>query len=57
MAYQEQKQATIYWHDYETWGASPQKDKPSQFAGVRTELDLNIIGEPLIEYGKPQAEY
>ena len=57
MAYQEQNQATIYWHDYETWGASPQKDKPSQFAGIRTDLDLNIIGEPLIEYCKPQADY
>ncbi len=41
----EQKKEKIYWHDYETWGASPQKDKPSQFAGVRTDLDLNIIEE------------
>ena len=29
---------TIYWHDYETWGSSPQKDRPSQFAGIRTCL-------------------
>ncbi len=50
-------QATIYWHDYETWGASPQKDRPSQFAGIRTDLDLNIIGEPLIEYCKPAPDY
>ncbi|QLE09614.1 exodeoxyribonuclease I [Pseudoalteromonas shioyasakiensis] len=48
---------TIYWHDYETFGASPQKDRPSQFAGIRTDLDLNIIGEPLIEYCKPAADY
>lgn len=48
---------TIYWHDYETWGASPQKDRPSQFAGIRTDLDLNIIGEPLIEYCRPAADY
>ncbi|CAH9060561.1 Exodeoxyribonuclease I [Pseudoalteromonas holothuriae] len=48
---------TIFWHDYETWGASPQKDRPSQFAGIRTDLDLNIIGEPLIEYCKPAPDY
>ncbi|MBQ4809927.1 exodeoxyribonuclease I [Pseudoalteromonas luteoviolacea] len=48
---------TIYWHDYETWGASPQKDRPSQFAGIRTDYDLNIIGEPLIEYCQPAPDY
>jgi len=48
---------TIYWHDYETWGASPQKDRPSQFAGIRTDFNLNIIGEPLIEYCKPAPDY
>ncbi|WP_151172632.1 exodeoxyribonuclease I [Pseudoalteromonas ruthenica] len=50
-------QSTIYWHDYETWGANPQKDRPSQFAGIRTDLDLNIIGEPLIEYCRPAPDY
>lgn len=38
---------TFYWHDYETWGISPAEDMPSQFAGVRTDTDFNIIGEPL----------
>ncbi len=38
---------TFYWHDYETWGIDPAQDKPSQFAGVRTDEDFNIIGEPL----------
>ncbi|MFT6834275.1 MAG: exodeoxyribonuclease-1, partial [Francisellaceae bacterium] len=37
------EQPTILWHDYETWGVSPKFDKPSQFAGIRTDLDLNII--------------
>ncbi len=54
---QNQDQPTIYWHDYETWGATPQKDRPSQFAGIRTDFDLNIIGEPLVIYCKPQADY
>ncbi|MBQ4848816.1 exodeoxyribonuclease I [Pseudoalteromonas sp. MMG012] len=48
---------SIYWHDYETFGATPQKDRPSQFAGIRTDYDLNIIGEPLIEYCKPAPDY
>ncbi|QUI70827.1 exodeoxyribonuclease I [Pseudoalteromonas sp. M8] len=48
---------TIFWHDYESWGATPQKDRPSQFAGIRTDLDLNIIGEPLIEYCQPAPDY
>ena len=45
-------QATIYWHDYETWGANPQKDFPCQFAGVRTDLDMNIIDKPLMIYSQ-----
>lgn len=37
---------TIYWHDYETFGQSPQYSGVAQFAGIRTDEDLNIIGEP-----------
>jgi exodeoxyribonuclease-1 len=44
--------ASIYWHDYETWGANPQKDLPCQFAGIRTDLELNIIGEPLMIFSQ-----
>ncbi len=47
---------TLYWHDYETWGASPSQDKPSQFAGIRTDEDLNIIGEPLVVYCQPTRD-
>lgn len=48
---------TFYWHDYETWGEVPSVDKPSQFAGVRTDQDLNIVGEPLCIYCKPPNDY
>jgi exodeoxyribonuclease-1 len=44
--------SSIYWHDYETWGANPQKDYPCQFAGIRTDLDLNIISEPLMIFSQ-----
>lgn len=44
---------TLFWHDYETWGATPAQDKPSQFAGIRTDEALNIIGDPLVIYCQP----
>ena len=47
---------TLYWHDYETSGASPANDRPWQFAGLRTNLDLDIIGEPLTVYAKPSRD-
>ncbi|MEX1032538.1 MAG: exodeoxyribonuclease I [Cellvibrionaceae bacterium] len=47
---------TLYWHDYETWGENPARDKPSQFAGVRTDENLNIIGEPVSIYCQPASD-
>lgn len=37
---------TLLWHDYETWGVDPKYDFPCQYAAIRTDLDLNIIGKP-----------
>lgn len=48
---------TLYWHDYETFGTSPAVDKPVQFAGLRTDLDLNPIGDALVIYAKPPRDY
>ncbi|AQP35959.1 MULTISPECIES: exodeoxyribonuclease I [Vibrio] len=48
---------TFFFLDYETWGVNPAKDRPSQFAGVRTDMDFNIIGEPLVIYCQPPADY
>ena len=47
---------SFYWHDYETFGAIPAIDRPSQFAGLRTDFDFNIIGEPLVIYCQPQMD-
>ena len=44
---------SIYWYDFETFGADPFRDRPVQFAGIRTDDDLNIIGEPLVFFCKP----
>ncbi len=48
---------SFYWHDYETFGVDPVHDRPSQFAGVRTDLDFNIIEDPLIVYCRPTDDY
>jgi exodeoxyribonuclease-1 len=44
---------TFYWHDYETWGSDPRRDRPAQFAGLRTDEDLNPVGEPLVIFCRP----
>lgn len=38
---------TFYWYDFEATGIDPRRDRPLQVAGVRTDEDLNEIGEPL----------
>jgi exodeoxyribonuclease-1 len=47
---------TFFWHDYETFGVNPRRDRPVQFAGLRTDLDLNEIGEPLQLYCRPAPD-
>ncbi len=47
---------TYYWHDYETFGTDPKRDRPVQFAGIRTDYDFNVLGEPLVIYCKPALD-
>ncbi len=47
---------TLYWHDYETTGADPRRDRVVQFAGIRTNLELEPVSEPLMLYCKPVAD-
>src|ERR1700757_332536 len=37
---------TLFFYDLETSGLSGQHDRIMQFAGRRTDMDLNPIGEP-----------
>ncbi|MBA5202309.1 MULTISPECIES: exodeoxyribonuclease I [Pectobacterium] len=53
----EKIQPTFFIHDYETFGKHPARDRPAQFAGVRTDMDFNIIGEPLVIYCRPSDDY
>ena len=47
---------SIYWYDFETFGIDPKYDRLSQFAGIRTDEDLNIISDPLTLYCKPAED-
>ena len=48
---------TFLWHDYETFGAEVRRDRPAQFAAVRTDADLNEIGEPIMLYCQPAPDF
>lgn len=48
---------TFYWHDYETFGIDPMRDRPVQFAGLRTDYDFNIVDDPFVVYCRPPADY
>ena len=48
---------SFFWHDYETFGRVPRRDRPAQFAGVRTDLDLNEIGEPVNWHCQPAPDF
>ncbi|MGO1344859.1 exodeoxyribonuclease I [Chromohalobacter japonicus] len=54
---QGKSEPTFLWHDYETFGADPRRDRPAQFAAIRTDLDFNPIGEPLTFYCKPADDF
>jgi len=47
---------SFFWHDYETFGRVPRRDRPVQFAGVRTDADLNEIGEPVNWFCQPAPD-
>ena len=43
---------TFYWYDYETFGLSPRVQRIAQFAGIRTDENLNVLDEHMF-YCKP----
>src|SRR5574344_137480 len=44
---QNKNDQTFFFYDLETSGFSPREDRIMQFAGMRTDLDFNQIGEPV----------
>jgi exodeoxyribonuclease I len=47
---------TLFWHDYETFGTDSRRDRPIQFAGIRTTLELEVVDEPVMFFAKPPRE-
>ena len=48
--------SSLFWYDYETTGIDPRRDRPLQVAGIRTDEQLNEIGEPLNIYCQPSDD-
>ncbi len=44
--------ASFFWYDLETTGTDPRSDRIIQFAGIRTDLQLNEVGAPFSTYVK-----
>lgn len=51
------KDFSFFIYDYESFGVNPAIDRPAQFAGIRTDADFNIIGEPIMFYCKQTNDY
>jgi exodeoxyribonuclease-1 len=48
---------TFYWYDLETFGTRTRYDRIAQFAGIRTDEQLQPIGEPDMFYCQPITDY
>ncbi|WP_032092673.1 exodeoxyribonuclease I [Necropsobacter rosorum] len=48
---------SFFIYDYESFGINPATDRPAQFAGIRTDIEFNIIGEPVMLYCKQTNDY
>ena len=48
---------SFFWHDYETFGRVPRRDRPAQFAGIRTDAELNEIDAPVMHYCQPAPDF
>ena len=48
--------ATFLWHDYETTGADTRRDRPLQFAALRTDASLEPIEEPIVLWCAPPRD-
>lgn len=48
---------TILWYDYETFGTDTRRDRAAQFAAIRTDMNLNVIDDPINIYCKLSPDY
>lgn len=48
---------TILWYDLETFGLNPRYDRIAEAAMIRTDMNLEIVGEPILLYSKLSPDY
>lgn len=48
---------TFLWYDLETFGLNPRYDRIAQAACIRTDMDFNQVGEPIVLYSKLSPDY
>ena len=48
--------ASFLWFDLETFGRDPRRSRIAQFAAIRTDLELNPVGEPISLYCQPALD-
>jgi exodeoxyribonuclease I len=49
--------ASFLWHDYETFGADPRRDRASEFACWRSNAEFEPIADPIIIRCQPTLDY
>ena len=49
--------ASFYWYDLETFGLDSKRDRIAQFAGQRTDLDMQPVGDPEVHYVRLSGDY
>lgn len=49
--------STFFFYDLETFGLNPKEDRIAQFAGIRTDANFNIVGDPINIYCQPPKDY
>ena len=49
--------STFLFYDLETFGLNTRYDRIAQIAAVRTDMDLNIVGPPILLYPKLSPDY
>lgn len=47
---------SFLWFDLETFGRSPRTSRIAQFAGIRTNAELEVVDEPLMLYCQPALD-
>jgi exodeoxyribonuclease-1 len=48
--------ATFLWYDLETFGRDPRRSRIAQFAGLRTDEELNPIGDAISLFCQPAED-